>query len=148
MKLSIEINNKSGGKVKKEFFASVIKKTLEFPGFEFLVDKNISISVALVGEKEIKNLNKIYRHKNAVTDVLSFAEYKNTEALKKEKGVDVFLGELVLCYNDISDYAKSEGIEVKKELVSVVAHGTLHLVGGKHGKKMFEAQKKIIEEIK
>ena len=30
------------------------------------------ISIALVSEQQIKDLNRVYRHKNRITDVLSF----------------------------------------------------------------------------
>jgi probable rRNA maturation factor len=146
MKLSVEINNKSGERIKADIFTYVIKETLKLSGFDFLAKKEISISVALVDEKEIKKLNRIYRKKDAVTDVLSFAEYKNIELMKKEKETAIFLGELVLCYNDIRKFAKKNKINPKKELAEVISHGVLHLLGIKHGQKMFAIQKKACTE--
>jgi len=146
MKLAVEINNKSGARIKKGIFTDVVKKTLELSGFSFLAKKNISISVALVDEKEIKKLNRIYRKKDTVTDILSFAEYKNIAAIRKNKEATIFLGELVLCYNDIRKFAEKNKINFKKELAEVISHGVLHLVGLKHGRKMFAIQKKACIE--
>lgn len=146
-KLNLEINNQTKSPVKKRFFEDVIKKVFKEAGFEFLKNKTVSISIALVGEKEIKKLNRAYRKKNSVTDVLSFGEYKNQAGLKKEKSREIFLGELILCYNDIKKYAKKEGIVFKRELQKVAAHGVLHLLGLNHGKKMFAIQEKIIKKI-
>lgn len=146
MKLTVEINNISGEKVGKKIFSDAIEKTLELSGFEFLAKKKISVSIALVSEKEIKNLNKIYRKKNAVTDVLSFAEYKNTAEIKEDKKAGIFLGELILCYNDIKKFSQKNKINFNEELAGVVSHGLLHLLGMDHGKKMFAIQKKVCTE--
>lgn len=124
-------------------------------GFEFADDKagparEIFVSLALVAPAEIHRLNKEYRKYDSVTDVLSFAEYKSAKALKK--AVDnppdggVFLGELILCYTDIREYARKNKIGLKKELANVVSHGVLHLLGMKHGKKMFSIQNKVLNK--
>ncbi|MFA6047553.1 MAG: rRNA maturation RNase YbeY [Parcubacteria group bacterium] len=145
MKLTVEINNKSGERVKNDFFADIIKKTLKLSGFKFLEKKNVSVSIALVDEKEIKKLNRIYRKKDTVTDILSFAEYKNIEAIRKNKEATIFLGELVVCYNDIRKFAEKNKIDPKKELAEVISHGALHLLGMKHDRIMFAIQNKINE---
>lgn len=164
MRIILEFNNQTKAPVKKAFFNAVVKKTLEEADFFICssrhsmscnhnsrktlnVNKRISVSVALVDEAEIKRLNRIYRRKNEVTDVLSFAEHKNAKAL--ESAVDnpamagLFLGELVLCYNDIRQYAEKNKTKLDRELASVVSHGVLHLLGFRHGKKMFQIQNKI-----
>ena len=147
MKLTLEINNIAKSPIRDAFFNSVVKKTLKESGFKFLKNKNLSISVALVDAKEIKKINKIYRHKNAVTDILSFAEYNNVNELKaavdNSQADGLFLGELVLCYDYIKEYAEKRKIKLDQELANAVSHGILHLLGFKHGKKMFQIQHKI-----
>jgi len=142
MKISVEINNQSQSPVRGDFFANVMKKTLMSKEFDFLRKKEIGVSVALVGKKEIKAINRQFRKKNEVTDVLSFAEYKNLGEIMKAKDKRVFLGEIILCYNDIARYAKKLKKNIKQELAQVVSHGILHLLGFAHGKKMFEIQEK------
>jgi probable rRNA maturation factor len=84
-----------------------------------------------------------------VTDALSFAEYKNIEEIKRAvdnplgDGQEIFLGELILCYDDIREYADSEGMKLEKELANVVSHGILHLLGFEHSEEMFALQEKI-----
>jgi len=155
MKLTLELNNLAKAPVKKGFFESIAKKTLEKSGYEFLNPlrrpadggKKISLSLAIVKKAEIKKLNKTYREKNEVTDVLSFAEYKNIQKIKAAKdnppAGGVFLGEVILCYDDIKEYAWKNKLILKKELAKVVSHGILHLLGMRHGKKMFEIQNKV-----
>jgi probable rRNA maturation factor len=147
MKINLEINNLTKSPIQKAFFRAVAKKTLENSGYDFLKHKNISISLAIVAKKEIKKLNKTYRKKNEATDVLSFAEYKNIKQIKAAKGKDLFLGELILCYDDIKEYARKYVLNLKKEIGTVVSHGILHLLDFRHGKKMFGIQDKAANKI-
>ena len=147
MKLNVEINNLSSCRIGEDFFIQIVKETLNLSGYDFLRVKNVSVSVALVRPEEIKKLNKAYRQKNAVTDVLSFAEYKSRLALEKVGDKNIFLGELILCYNDIKEYAKTNKEDVRQELARVVSHGLLHLLGFRHGKKMFQLQETAADKI-
>lgn len=147
MKINLEINNLAKVPIKKDFFKVITKKTLENSGYNPPAGgKNISLSLAVVGKTEIKKLNKTYRKKNEPTDVLSFAEYKNTRELRSgtmRSEKEIFLGEVILCYDDIKEYASKKGININKELAAVTTHGVLHLLGMRHGKKMFEMQREI-----
>ncbi|PIR73374.1 MAG: rRNA maturation RNase YbeY [Candidatus Moranbacteria bacterium CG10_big_fil_rev_8_21_14_0_10_35_21] len=141
MKVKVELNNLTKSPLKAENLKKVVAKTLKKTRLVFLEKRSISVSLALVGAKEIRKINKTYRKKNSATDVLSFAEHKNIAEIKKQRG-ELFLGELILCYDDIKQYVKKEGLNVKTETEKAVAHGVLHLLGYRHGKKMFDLQEK------
>ena len=143
MILKIDINNKAKSPVSQDLIYEVAQKTLSIPSFVFLKNKKVSLSAALVSVKEMRELNKKCRKIDATTDVLSFAEYKNIEAMKKEINREIFLGELILCYNDIVSYAEKKKMKIRRELAEVIAHGVLHLMGLNHGSKMFKIQKEI-----
>lgn len=170
MAITLELNNQTKSPVKKAFFNAVARETLKEFNLDLPRNYNISLSVALVNAKEIKRLNKTYRRKNQVTDVLSFAEYKNAKAVKtvvdkppKGESGEIFLGELILCYDYIKEYAEKRkinprtknlrakrfgaGVKLKKELANVVSHGVLHLLGMRHGRKMFEIQDGVIKKF-
>jgi rRNA maturation RNase YbeY len=144
MKIDLEINNTTQSPVEDAFFAQVAEKTLAEMDWDFLQEKELNISVALVAPAEIQELNKQHRQYDSVTDILSFAEYANIEEMKatalKNPGEVLFLGELVLCYDDIKGYAEKEGLGLEKELAKVFAHGILHLLGFSHGEEMFALQ--------
>lgn len=141
MRLNIEINNLTKNRLDKKLINGVVLITLKKSGFKFLNKKNILISIAAVNSAEIKKLNRLYRHKNQPTDVLSFAEYPNAGRLKKEKKGAIFPGELVICPADVKDWSVKNNLNYKKELARTISHGILHLLGFKHGKKMFAVQK-------
>ena len=103
---------------------------------QFKIKQEISIS--LLTPAEIKKLNKVYRHKNKVTDVLSF-----TLADK------VLLGEVLICVEQAKKQAKIKGHNLKKELQILTIHGILHLLGYDHERSEaeFEKQNKMEAEI-
>lgn len=84
------------------------------------------VSVVLAGEKEIRNLNKKYRKKDKVTDVLSF-DYGDS-------------GEVVICLKEIKKNAEKFNNPFKKEIIRVLIHGILHLCGYDHEKSKKEAE--------
>lgn len=146
MKIDLEINNRSKSPVSDGFLALVSSETLKELRRN-IPSKNFSISVALVGRDEIRKMNKRYRNCDKETDVLSFAEYPDLSAIIREKNKALFLGELVLCYDDIEEYAGKKGIDLRKEMANVFSHGILHLFGFEHGKEMFEKQETVSEKV-
>jgi len=134
----VEINNLTTNPVDEDFFKKVAKKVLEGE------KKNgVDISIALVGQGRIRELNKKYRSKNRVTDVLSFPDSKalldkfKVGPLQKVQG----LGEVVICLREIKKNAKKYNSTFEKELARVLIHGILHLLGYDHEKGEAEAKK-------
>ena len=147
MKIILEYNNSTRSSVDRSFLKSVIEKTLQESGCDFLCDASVRVSVALVSPEKIQEINKIYRGQDNITDVLSFSEYKNKSELRKALGDEVFLGEILLCYDDIMCYAKSMRVDGKEEFACALSHGVLHLLGLRHGERMFSIQKRVSEQI-
>ncbi len=104
--------------------------------------KASEISVALVGDATIKKLNRIYRHKNSVTDVLSFAE-RDTVSIYKKKGL--YLGEIIISYPQAVRQAKANKQSVRKELAFLIVHGFLHLIGYDHVRPAETRKMRLIE---
>lgn len=143
MKFDLEINIPGKIPFSKKYFEKIISRTIGMSGEK--IRGKLSFSLAMVSEKEIRKLNRIYRKKDKVTDILSFSEYSKGKKGREKEG-DVFC-ELVLCYSYIKRSSESDGIPLKTELAYVVSHGVLHCIGWKHGKKMYEVQDKVCEKI-
>ena len=94
--------------------------------------ENKEISIAFVGDKTIRELNKKYRKINKVTDVLSFS------------GEDDFLGEIVIDYAQIKRQARKYSENINEELKFILIHGLLHLIGYEDKE---ENERKKMEEI-
>ncbi len=148
MKIDIAINNLAQAPLKNSWLERSLRQTLKSPSFNYLQGKNIEISLAIVSPQEIKNLNKTYRGLDKVTDILSFAEYKEEKDIKASEKQNLFLGELVLCYDDVKEYAQTKNLDLRQELAKVTSHGLLHLLGWQHSKKMFQYQTEVSKQIK
>lgn len=151
-----------------EINGKLLERAAEFCLKEIGAKGEVEISLAIVGEGRIRKLNKIYRGKNRVTDVLSFDNKSVLPYLRrafprvKDSFKDGFaeapdnikrLGEIVICYPRAKKQAKAAGHSLEKELVILLTHGTLHLLGYDHEKneksaqEMKDLEKKIVKEL-
>ena len=150
MHLQLEINNIARCPVKKLFVEKVVRKTFEKSGCVFRAEKKWQLSLAWVADRKIQEINRRYRKKNQVTDVLSFCEYVDAKQLEAAPEKEIFLGELILCYSyikkSVPEIKEKDGLQ--KEVARIISHGVLHLLGFSHGKKMFSIQNLVAEEIK
>lgn len=145
-----EIDEKFLEETTEAVFRVVNKK--DFPKLEKW--GKIEISLAIVGNARMRKLNKMYRGKNRVTDVLSFGDKSVFEYLSKafkDKFVEIpdkteRLGEIIICYPRAKKQAKEKGHSLKKEVTILLIHGILHLLGFDH-EKMETVESKILLKI-
>jgi len=128
--MKIEINNLTKSRIDKRFLEKVAKQT-----FKILKIKLPEVSLAIVGNAKIKEINKKYRKKNKVTDVLSF-DY----------------GEIFICLPQAKKQAKQLNHPFKKELAILLIHGILHLAGYKDEtkkdyKNLLRKEKEVCQKI-
>jgi probable rRNA maturation factor len=79
------------------------------------------LSIAMVSDRRMRALNRQFRGKDAVTDVLSFPS--------DERG---FLGDVVIAAGVADKQAKAAGHTVQTEVRVLALHGLLHLLGYDH----------------
>lgn len=119
------------------------------------IPPNTELSILLVDNNYIKDLNFIYRKKNEPTDVLSFAMNELSEgepniAFNEELNV---LGDIVISLEKAEEQRLEYGHSFERELGFLVAHGMLHLLGYDHEneeeeKVMRQLEKKILQAAK
>lgn len=120
------------------------------------VQDNAEVSITVVSNEKIKEINKDYRDKDKVTDVISFAIEDDEQELFKEfdlEGVTIprDLGDIFISYDKAVEQAEEFGHSVERELGFLMVHGFLHLNGYDHmtdedEKKMFSLQEEILKE--
>ncbi|MDX9913831.1 MAG: rRNA maturation RNase YbeY [Candidatus Moranbacteria bacterium] len=147
MKLILEINNLDSCNFSKKRLKLIVEKTIEKVQPNFLSERNISLSVGLISEDEIRKINKKYRNKNSPTDVLSFGDFNSIKEVLNCDKENIFLGELLICVEDIKKYCQEKDISFEREFFKVFSHGVLHLLGLSHGKKMFTIQNEVADEV-
>jgi len=110
------------------------------------VDFDAEIDVTVVDEEEIRRLNREYRKKDTITDVLSFPMYEfyNGEPCEKlEPEPDtgkVMLGDMILCYTRALEQAESYGHSPARECGYLTTHSALHLLGYDHERGVEDAE--------
>jgi rRNA maturation RNase YbeY len=88
------------------------------------------LSIALVDDATIADLNARYRSRPAPTDVLSFSLLEGEHA---ERRGDL-LGDVVISLETASRQARRGRRSLEDEVVRLLIHGVLHLLGHDHEK--------------
>lgn len=116
------------------------------------VAQEAELSVTFVDNEKIKEINRVYRSKDQVTDVISFAMEEQGEGEVSIVGVDMppVLGDIIISVPRASEQAEEYGHSFTRELGFLAVHGLLHLLGYDHmteedEKKMFGKQKEILD---
>src|SRR3989338_1184982 len=138
--IQIELNQErlSGGQRLRQKDLGHLLKELEHV---LSLKKNVTISLAFVSPKKMREYNKSYRGKDALTDVLAFTF---------EEGVE--MGEILLCYEQAKKQAQEKYHVVRHELFFLIAHGILHLFGYDHQtpkekKHMMKQQTRVLASL-
>ena len=110
-------------------------------GEEGIDTDRAEISLTLVEPEEIKSLNAEYRNVDSVTDVLSFPQFEDKEQMPSEG--ELCLGDVVICVERAQQQAEEYGHSFQREMVYLLVHSLLHLLGYDH---MDDDEKAIMRE--
>ncbi len=148
----------------ENFIENLVNAVLEY---ESCTD-DYEVSISLVSNEEIRDLNRVYRNVDAATDVLSFPmiefEEDNENKLQAESCDDfedsakeyieeeLPLGDIVISVEKAKEQAQEYGHSLKRELSFLLVHGMLHLLGYDHENKkdetiMFQKQEQILDKL-
>jgi probable rRNA maturation factor len=89
------------------------------------------LSITLVDDEDIREMNRIYRQQDRVTDVLSFPAEHILAALDPD--APRIWGDVVVSLERAAEQAAEYGHSLRRELTFLVLHGVLHLLGYDHG---------------
>jgi probable rRNA maturation factor len=117
------INRQRRRKINAKQWLKFTEKALQSVGGD-----NQSVVIVFVGDEAIKRLNRQFRGKNDVTDVLSFPS--EAEPFEVENGSQ--LGEVVISAQRAATQAKEHGLTFSDEIKQLILHGLLHLRGYDH----------------
>jgi probable rRNA maturation factor len=87
--------------------------------------RNALLSVTLVDRRTIARLNRIHLGHRGATDVISFSF---TRASRR----DAVVGDVYIAPDVAREHAASRGLSFRQEIVRLVVHGTLHVLGHDH----------------
>ena len=113
-------------KVNRKRIKSAILSVLE----EQQVQSDIEVSIAIVGDRKMKALNKKYRDKDTTTNILSFPLAEGEQA-PLPPGV-TRLGDIIISYPVLIKESSEQDMLVDDRVEELVRHGMLHLLGLHH----------------
>ena len=105
------------------------------------------LSLSLVGKTRMRSLNRKYRGRDYPTDVLAFP----MESMGEQ--TEIFLGDVVICLPIAIGQASRFGNSADQEILRLLIHGTLHLLGYDHEQsprdatRMQRKERTIIKEL-
>ena len=137
----------------------MIRDVLEYAGKYIELAENTEMSVTLMNNEDIHQINKQYRGVDRATDVISFAiEDDDEEAdefpliLDDDMAAEIpeNIGDIFVSMDKVEEQAEYLGHSYERELGFLVVHGFLHLNGYDHMKPedekvMFKLQADILD---
>jgi len=121
---------------------NVDEERLKLTCQQFMQESSVGDSellIRLVSPLEIQVLNKEYRSKNQVTNVLSFQS-----DVPEEVG-ELILGDVVICVDVVREEAIVGGKTFSDHLSHMAIHGILHLIGHDHTDLVSANKMELIE---
>ncbi len=133
----------------------VIEASLAYEECDF----DAEVSVTIVDNEEIREINRDNRDIDAPTDVLSLPMLyfdENGDIIDSEFDMEedyILLGDIVISAERAEEQAKEFGHSFRREIAFLTVHSMLHLLGYDHvddpeGEKiMFTKQEEILNEL-
>lgn len=146
-------------RVSKEHLA-LIEKVIKSAALELALQDNVEVSITIVDNDRIHEINKEYRSVDRPTDVISFAiedddedyleNFFNSEMGDDEIVLPRLLGDIFISIDQAEIQADEFGHSFEREFGFLAVHGFLHLNGYDHQtdedeKIMSALQDKILE---
>ena len=105
------------------------EKNTSFPNFIF--DKKcFSLSLQIINDNEISSINQKWMNKSGPTDVLSFPMISHEDTTKDLNFIE--LGDLFISLEIAFKQSLEFNHSIKREMLWLVSHGFLHLLGWEH----------------
>ncbi|MEC1292456.1 rRNA maturation RNase YbeY [Bacillus mojavensis] len=150
MSLLIDIVDETGS-VSEEMLKEV-ENLLQFAAEREGVQDQAEVSVTIVTNEDIQQINREYRGKDTPTDVISFALEEEGEDEVEIVGAEMppVLGDIIISADRTREQAEEYNHSFKRELGFLAVHGFLHLLGYDHMTKeeeeeMFTKQKDLLD---
>ena len=113
------------------------------------LDNEPEIDVTIVDNNTIRELNREYREKDSVTDVLSFPQFEGHGDLLADllnDGTSTLIGDVVICFEQAERQADEYRTGITREMLYLFVHSVMHLFGYDHMEEDEKAVMRAREE--
>jgi probable rRNA maturation factor len=128
--MPVEIVRRGGGKG----FSSRKLKPLALRILQLLGHEQCELTIGLIGNAEMRKLNAKFRNKDYPTDVLSFPVEQDLPGAMR------LLGDVIISVDKARQQAKERGRSLEEEIVTLLIHGIVHLLGYDHERSAQDAR--------
>ncbi len=117
------------------------------------IEDNAEVSVTLVDDESIRELNNLHRGIDRATDVLSFPIGDEDGFEVDHDNDSIILGDIVISLQKALAQSKEFNHSYRREVAFLITHSLFHLLGYDHvnGKEeenlMFSKQEKVLEKL-
>lgn len=152
MKIYVEYSNEQDKLSPPEDFEKLVEDCMRGALEEEETEDDAEVSVTLVDNARIRELNREFREIDRETDVLSFP-------LGDENGFEVdpdtdaiLLGDIVISLEKAKTQSEEYGHSFRREVAFLLTHSLFHLLGYDHmtpeeEKEMFAKQEKVLTNL-
>lgn len=124
--VQVSIFVESRYKVSRKRIKSLVNNLLKKQGVAGKAD----ISIAIVGDRKMRELSLKYKGEDKTRNVLSFSQAEGEPV--KNSSDTLFLGDVVISYPQVIREASAEEVLVDEKIEQLVEHGIMHLLGINH----------------
>lgn len=139
---TIEFSNTSVVAVDEAVASQLVTAILLHAPHEHIPEQIKEVSVRFTDDSEIQAVNCEYRSKNSPTDVLSFSQIEGLELSPFESS----LGDILISLETAERQAEQFGNTFAQEVLRLLVHGILHLLGFEHENVSPEEVKRMQDE--
>jgi probable rRNA maturation factor len=146
MEINVLVDEELGGKLEAGWLRGVAEQALVALG----VGNNTELGLFIATGERVKQLNRDYLGRDEPTDVLAFSSSEEATSdlpsfVQPPDGV-LHLGEVIISYPQAVRQAEEYKHPVKREILILIIHGVLHLLGYEHDSPERELKMKAREE--
>lgn len=146
--MSIEINNETAFTIEHERVLRLAEHALD----KMHIHPAAELAIQFVDEEPMTELHVQWMDEPGPTDVLSFPMDELRPGAEGELTPPGLLGDIVICPSFAEKQAEAAGHRLINEVLLLVTHGILHLLGYDHAepdeeREMFGIQKDILDSF-
>lgn len=143
--MSIEVNNETTAKIDAREFVDLARYVFD----AMFLHPATELSITFVDEKAMSELHEEWMDLEGPTDVMSFPMDELREGREGELVPEGLLGDIVICPTVAAQQARIAGHSSEEEMLLLLTHGILHLLGYDHvepeeERVMFTLQRKLL----
>src|SRR5699024_9835080 len=134
--MQIDISDQTGELTDKQ--VNLLIEVLSFSAKQEKIHHEVELSVSIVTNGVIQEMNHLYRSKNEHTDVLSF-QMDHVRDVDPDSELSIMMRDIIISIEKVNEQKDRYNHSFERELIFLAIHGFLNLLGYTHDNQETEA---------